>query len=312
MHISGQPLLVYEARRPVPWNFLAPLAAVAFNLPLVALALGSEGPKSAAELKALAPGDLWAQFGAYMLMIPTCLVALAAVFRASPVDLGLPQSWAQLRQDARIGAVAFLAIVAPVHLLNVLLMLLAESDQGHPLISELETNHTPAMMLAALALAAVGAPLMEEIVFRSILQGWLERCEDRALARRNRTEEPPADFDNVPLLHEPPVGDEGVDSAVDAAAIDAKVAANVAPAPPRGGALSVLRYGWAPILASAALFAVAHLGHGVAPASLFPLGVALGYVYQRTHRLAPSIVCHALFNALSILVLWLVVAGRTS
>jgi membrane protease YdiL (CAAX protease family) len=33
--------------------------------------------------------------------------------------------------------------------------------------------------------------------------------------------------------------------------------------------------------------------------------MVLGYVYQRTHRLLPSIVCHALFNAFSLYVLWL-------
>ena len=66
-----------------------------------------------------------------------------------------------------------------------------------------------------------------------------------------------------------------------------------------------LPLGWAPVLISAALFAAAPLGQGVAPVSLFPLGVALGYLYQRTHRLTPSLVCHALFNGFSLGMLWL-------
>jgi membrane protease YdiL (CAAX protease family) len=69
--------------------------------------------------------------------------------------------------------------------------------------------------------------------------------------------------------------------------------------------------GWSPILISGTLFALAHLGHGVAPASLLPLGMALGYVYQRTHRIVPSMVCHALFNAFSLLMLWLALAAGT-
>jgi membrane protease YdiL (CAAX protease family) len=52
------------------------------------------------------------------------------------------------------------------------------------------------------------------------------------------------------------------------------------------------------------MFAVAHIGQGVAPFSLFPLALVLGYLYQRTHRIVPSIVCHALFNATSLLALW--------
>jgi membrane protease YdiL (CAAX protease family) len=62
---------------------------------------------------------------------------------------------------------------------------------------------------------------------------------------------------------------------------------------------------------SGTLFALAHMGQGVAPASLLPLGMALGYLYQRTHRILPSIVCHALFNGFSLLMLWLALAAGT-
>ena len=56
---------------------------------------------------------------------------------------------------------------------------------------------------------------------------------------------------------------------------------------------------------SGTAFGLAHLGHGVAPVSLILFGIVLGYLYQRTHRLVPSITAHMLFNSYSMVLLWL-------
>jgi membrane protease YdiL (CAAX protease family) len=61
---------------------------------------------------------------------------------------------------------------------------------------------------------------------------------------------------------------------------------------------------WWPILLSAALFAMLHIGQGPAPIPLFFLALVLGYLYQRTHRIWPSLVTHFLLNAGSMLILW--------
>jgi membrane protease YdiL (CAAX protease family) len=53
------------------------------------------------------------------------------------------------------------------------------------------------------------------------------------------------------------------------------------------------------ILATSLIFALLHLGHGAAPIPLFFLALALGYLYQRTHRLLPSVTVHFLLNACS-------------
>jgi membrane protease YdiL (CAAX protease family) len=58
-----------------------------------------------------------------------------------------------------------------------------------------------------------------------------------------------------------------------------------------------------PIVISAALFALMHLGQGPAPAPLFVLGLAMGYLYRQTHRITPPLVLHAFFNATSMLAL---------
>ena len=78
---------------------------------------------------------------------------------------------------------------------------------------------------------------------------------------------------------------------------------------PTRGVLEAVPYGWLPILISGTLFGLAHLGHGVSPLPLVLFGIVLGYLYQRTHRLLPSITAHALFNAYSMTMLWLQLRG---
>jgi membrane protease YdiL (CAAX protease family) len=58
-----------------------------------------------------------------------------------------------------------------------------------------------------------------------------------------------------------------------------------------------------PLVASATLFAWMHAEHGPDPIPLFLLAVGLGYLYQRTHRILPSITVHFLLNSVSLAVL---------
>lgn len=51
---------------------------------------------------------------------------------------------------------------------------------------------------------------------------------------------------------------------------------------------------------SAAAFAAAHAGHGLAPVPLFLLGLALGIVARRTGSLAACVILHAAFNAVGV------------
>jgi membrane protease YdiL (CAAX protease family) len=65
---------------------------------------------------------------------------------------------------------------------------------------------------------------------------------------------------------------------------------------------------WTPILISAAVFALLHLGRSTEdmrtdPIPLFVLAMMLGWVYQRTHRIWPSVVVHVCLNGLSTLAL---------
>jgi hypothetical protein len=69
--------------------------------------------------------------------------------------------------------------------------------------------------------------------------------------------------------------------------------------------LAATKPAWWPVALSSLLFAMTHWGQGLAPIPLFFFAAILGYVYQRTHRLWPSLVAHSLLNAGSMAILWL-------
>jgi membrane protease YdiL (CAAX protease family) len=307
--VAGQPLLPYEPRRPVPWNFVIVALAIAPALLSIAgEAVGSshaKAPNSTAEgeiTAVLTVDDLW-QFAAQLILLAVaCYVVLAAVFRADGRDLGLPQSAAQLARDVRAGALACLAALVPVFAIQYLLVTLLQVTDQHPILEELKTDRSAAMMLAAGLSAVIGAPLFEETAFRLIFQGWLEKHEspppsvehqgDEELKIASFAQLPPADhvteFESIGAADAPPRETPSESTTIRFAVYDPDRPCN-----------------WAPIIVSSAIFAVAHIGQGVAPFSLFPLALVLGYLYQRTHRIVPSIVCHAMFNATSLLALWL-------
>jgi membrane protease YdiL (CAAX protease family) len=323
-HIAGQPLLAYESRRPVPWNVLAPAALLApsliavavgmlgvrglpaeptaldlsttaasasggavSGLPVVSLALyvaeaAARDAWSVAADDGLDLSQVWSQTGSFVLMAIVCHLALAVICGATPADLGWPESWSQTRRDIGVGATTFLATLAPVYGVQFALVTTLGPTEGHPLLEQLEVQHSTMMIVAAVAAAVFAAPLFEETAFRLVFQGWLERLVG------NRKDRPAATWQEV-----------APGSATEPGELPSH------PRPDRPPS-------WAPILVSGSLFALAHVGQGVAPVSLLPLGLALGYLYQRTHRLVPSMTCHALFNGFSMLLLWLAVEAGTA
>ncbi len=334
-HIDGRPLLEYQPRRPAPWNFLAPLvmlaplllalssaltttseldaqSSVASGMNAVVLSAAGSPPAtvfSAASLSA-ATADLpdhtasaetlasrlWLQAAMTVAMALIAYVLLTVVFGATPQDLGLPLDARQLGRDVKIGATAWAASVAPIYFLMYVLTSLFEPESGHPLIEELVTDHSLSMMAAAAFAAVIAAPLYEETAFRLVFQGWLERRD--MISNPVITEELPTLNSAMPL----PYATEAADPAV-SEQTDEQPAAHVT--------YSYSSPGWIPIIISSMLFGLAHYGHGVSPAPLILLGMVMGYLYQRTHRVTPSIVCHLLFNAFTFILLTLQFFGAT-
>lgn len=323
-HRAGLPLVELEPRTPVPWSAAAAIAVIA----IIALGLfarpvleavdpaGETRPASGAvavmavtdEVPDIAPNELtgdapgqegltsttvWGIAGQYILMALTCHALLIALWRATPFDLGWPANWNQARRDAVIGATTALAMLAPVYAVQFALVSLLEQPEEHALLRGMKEEPSTSMMAAIAMAAVVSAPLFEETAFRLIIQGWLERASSL-------------------LRHTLPQIDVVNDSALAAVIDPVQPVVNVEPVVEVERVEQVApveRVAWTPIAVSSVLFASAHIGQNVAPISLLPLALALGYVYQRTHRLLPSVVCHAAFNGFSMLLAWLAVKG---
>jgi hypothetical protein len=165
------------------------------------------------------------------------------------------------------------------------------------------------LFVLATTVAVVVAPVSEEVFFRLLFQGWLEKWETWRVTQHAISPESTRSLDEESVA----IANAGFQMTDDGCgtAIDPEAAANSScdmrhssfPSLPLRG-LAGLPFGWIAIFLSSLLFAIAHIGHGLDPIPIFFLALILGYVYQRTHRIVPCIVAHMLFNSLAMLVLW--------
>jgi membrane protease YdiL (CAAX protease family) len=193
------------------------------------------------------------------------LIALAIFRFARPTpseQIGLS---ARPLFDLRTGLAAFVVIVPPVILLQVgLTKLIGESV--HPVLVGLKHSPDDALWIWS-TIAVVGtAPLLEEFLFRGVIQNWLTRAWS---------------FAANPMV---------------------TVAGEIVPPSPR--AVAFAQYG--PIVATAVLFALVHLGNGPDPIPLFFLALGLGYLFRQTNRIWACWIVHLLLNAFSVSVVPLV------
>ncbi len=287
-------LLPQWPRPPVPWTLPLVLSAggVTFALRLFAVAVaqlaqGNVRPGEWDERFAsgeLAPLLLADTLGSLLALV-VVVGLLVAASRATAGDLGWCPRWLAL--DVRLGLLAFAAAVVPVYALHSAVQYLWQSDQGHPLIEALARPHGVGFLVLVFFSAVVVAPVLEELLFRVVLQGWLEKALG-CFGSGNRAVQvaDPALFAHM----EQPAAPEPL----------RQTPAVTGTAEP--GRRRVEPKCWVAIGISAVLFGLMHLGQGVAPVAMTLLGVVLGYLYQRTGRLAPCVVLHMAFNTLGVTV----------
>jgi membrane protease YdiL (CAAX protease family) len=294
------PLLPYEPRRPVPWGAVGCILAVMYLLTTAYSVLSGEGDgATGGSPHSLAPSTLVAAMLQQLFIVGGVLFVIALFTKATLRDLGVAANKGQRVRDVLVGAAACLAALAPVHIVQMFLMYVFFPEQmqsGHPLVKMVMTAPPgPGILLLTGVAAVVVAPICEEITFRLLLQGWLERWEDERLGWRTEATEMQMTNDEARMTNEE--GSRSEDSSI------VNRHSSFQPEPPPLG-IAGLSYSWFPIVISAALFGVAHYGYGPEPVPLFLLGLVLGYLYQRTHRIIPGIVAHALFNLFTIVMLW--------
>lgn len=222
---------------PAPWTGADVAAAVITFFGLQVLAVGVL-PADASMHARLAAGSV-------------SMLAATALTLATLLARGV--SWPALRlpadhvaSDLRLAVAALCLLVAP--LLGMAALLHRLEPYRHVIVDFLAANRDPLSVGLVWFAAVVAAPIAEEVLFRGLLQGWLE------------------------------------------ARLDVHV-------PGRAGPLA--------IAVSAAAFALAHVGQGLAWLPLFFFGWVAGYLALQTGSLLPGIILHALFNAVSVVMLLL-------
>ncbi len=337
--LEGRPVIEWEPRYPVPWGVWAGMPAVLLAM-LAVLAATAPGDRvtpldepivassDEASGDELSPADTTRMLRTALLstvvmlvLLLSILVAVTNLFPTTTTDLGLPHSMSQLWSDVRLGMLTAVAAMLPVLVVvNIAAWLFGEPS--HPLIEQMIANPNFSVFAMAAFSAVVVAPLVEEVLFRLLLQGALEKWEDvRAGLLPIEALLPAGQIvvgaDGEATVLEP--GKKPDDEPQAAADENDDVNPYQTPTsddePPRQMLVGdpPPGHGWRSIVISSGLFAAAHAGQGSSPVPLFVLAIMLGYLYQRTHRIVPSIVAHATFNLISVVsVILLVMSGEAT
>ncbi len=178
------------------------------------------------------------------------------------------------------------AMVVPI--LLILQFLLSQLvPYEHATLENLQDNFSWMTILTSWVGAALAAPICEEVFFRGILQGWLQRS-----GLGTNTGDP------INEIAGGWPGDQPVWSK-HVVPVESEIAEDSSKPP-----LNHFQWWW-PIVASSALFAAAHSEQGLAPIALFFFGLALGFLYRSTGSILPAILLHFCLNAYSLF--WLTI-----
>jgi membrane protease YdiL (CAAX protease family) len=310
------PLVSWTPRQAVPWTAIDLLVVIGLYVAGsgIAAVLSQELPETGIAagriLIRLTPEEalIVSSTAASLVILAIGLSLISFRTGAAPRDFGWSHRDAGI--DLKMGLIAFVMLAPPVYALQGLLVSFWQESK-HPLVEMFKEEPSAGFFAILFVSAAIVAPLFEEIVFRVLLQGLLEKVFSPARAANQPTAElqsgvstPPNNFDGdiVPLQRlddnpyaSPQAGGHELAAAKSLEAVEQD----------RG-------VSWLPVIITSAIFAALHYSHGPDWIPLFFLAMGLGYLYQRTHRLLPSLVVHALLNAISMWGLWVTVKQGVS
>jgi membrane protease YdiL (CAAX protease family) len=252
--------------------------------------------------------NLWALSLAFPLRILVFYVLLRARGRLEPYQLGLTRT--RLPQNILVGFIGWL-LVTPVAfgILAVAVSWIARNED-HQLVKISANAGGISEWVLMVFTAAIDAPIIEELLFRGILQKWTQKQTWRpdlavvlafavSLVMRGQ---------DLQIAMSSVSNGGGLDTAA--------LGRGLAPALfillmlPGYVYSDLIAWRWLPypnagrtIYATSLLFASVHSAVWPSPIALFPLSLGLGYVAFRTQSVIPSITMHSLFNLVSTLVL---------
>ena len=315
------PLVPWSERRLVPWAFIDLILLVAIwfvasvgvgqGMRQMGLVHGGAdfGNLSHDERTAVILGNMLTS----LLILGIGLPLIARRTGTTLRDLGWSAS--EFIRDVKLGLVGFILLAPPVYALQGLLTQVWKPSK-HPLVEMFKGAPDPVFFVLLFLSAAVVAPLFEELVFRVAVQGYLEKWFSFRVGLhellvgevRHRVAQIPLDEAHtsggsleadLAQLQNPYVSPRLV------GADQLEVLATPDEQPELRGPGA-----WLPIVISSVIFALLHYSHGPDWIPLLLLAAGMGYLYQRTHRLLPSLVVHCLLNSYSLWGLWLQMLGK--
>ncbi|WP_165220325.1 CPBP family intramembrane glutamic endopeptidase [Aquisphaera insulae] len=301
--------------RPAPWGFLSVVAVcllyVLLGSTVKRVYEGSTDPAAAAATKE--------PFGGVDVLAPVAIVSGLTVLLA-PVLLRLTcgANWSDLGlagndwgRQVRLGIVGGLMATPGVLAIQALAVRIW-SPQKHPVEEMLMGELTVGSAALALVSTMILAPMVEEILFRGILQRWLIKVSTAG--------GPSSEIDarRDPMVDDADVPSQGPWELEEADAPGLPAASDVPPIPgetlvepadvstPPAAAGPEDRVGiWMGIVLTSVVFASLHWLQWPAPIAIFLLSLALGVVYQKTGHLLTVIAMHGTFNGFSTMVMLL-------
>jgi membrane protease YdiL (CAAX protease family) len=242
--------------------------------------------------------DMWLT----VLSLPLQVASVPLLLRARPAQVGL--TWLHGGANLRLGFLATLVltpVVLGIHIGVTALhqTLLHQPVEQHPLTGLWQAIRSWEWVVFVLN-AAVAAPVLEELLFRGLLQPWFAGRPAGGLQatgfallmavafRYNRlTQVWGEDWGKVLLELAPAI------FVLVMGAVVVLLERHCRTPVPAG------------IFGTALLFAAAHSGVWPSPVPLLVLGLGLGWLAHRTGSLVAPIVVHALFNGVACVFLWL-------
>ena len=291
------------AARPIRENYLQFPTVLVLFIAWFLLQLGL------AEIaRALLPGNMAAVY------VAGAIAGLIAFFGAAWLSrwlfvrgrLGLGLAGRPVGRDILIGIGCVLLVMPLVMAVKQaslwISQLLHIAPSEHPLLKVAQQSPDTLTAAILLGVAALAAPLSEEILFRGILQSFLVRFF--------RLMMPPKGFPTMAVSPAPPEFQqiEAAEAVARSRSLGEQPPADLGALPgpeSAGGQVAPLtgpqeaRRAIAAIALTSLVFALIHLVVPTDMPALFVLALAIGYVYESTGSLVSAIAMHATFNAIN-------------